>query len=550
MKRKFPPRNLDLIFLALGICLLVIPAGAVSLRAADNPDITEEIRAVTGADRYRHAWWGLLAQELQTGRILCALNPDRLFRPASVTKLFSAAAVLEELGADYRFRTPLYISGKKDAQGNVRGDLILVAAGDITMGGRTLPDGRIAYPGIADRDDGRATGKKDAPAKTDPLAGLRQLAREAARSGIKSVSGEIIVDDRLFPATAVHSVKNPGRVLFYRSPIMINDNLVEIVISSTRQGLPAAVDWRPRLLPLLRIDSSVRTVGPGRPLRLETKPEGFARIVVSGEIPEGHIPVVEETAISEAASYARSLLIAALRQEGIKVKASPAKPNPYRRLPPRDAYRHFEKVGELVSPPLSEYLRMILKSSHNPGAELLPQLLTLRAGGESFAEGMRKQGRLLAAAIPDPGSVSLADGSGLSQANLVTPRAVVALLAYLAKSRHGPFIREALPRLGVDGTLMFSGRDSPARGKIDAKTGTLITVDLLNDSAIMDSKSLAGYMTTAAGREVVFVIFVNYVHSTDVRGREETRRFTGETGADLLKIAEALYRADGDRQSR
>jgi D-alanyl-D-alanine carboxypeptidase/D-alanyl-D-alanine-endopeptidase (penicillin-binding protein 4) len=127
---------------------------------------------------------------------------------------------------------------------------------------------------------------------------------------------------------------------------------------------------------------------------------------------------------------------------------------------------------------------------------------------------------------------------------------VVALLAYLAKSRHGPFIREALPRLGVDGTLMFSGRDSPARGKIDAKTGTLITVDLLNDSAIMDSKSLAGYMTTAAGREVVFVIFVNYVHSTDVRGREETRRFTGETGADLLKIAEALYRADGDRQSR
>jgi len=542
VKKECSRNNHKFRFLGLGVVLLLL-SGAAAL-AAETGVLPEEIRAVAGAPRYRHAWWGLLARDLQSGRILCELNADRLFSPASVTKLFTAAAALEQLGVDYRFKTPLYITGRKDGTGTVRGNLILVASGDITMGGRTLPDGRIAYAGIDHPAAAGASERPEGQAKTDPLAGMRRLARQAAHSGIKAIAGEVIVDDRLFPTSPVYSVKNPGTVLFYRTPIMLNDNLIDIVISPTRRGMPAAVDWRPRLLPQLRIVSTVRTVGPDRPPRLETSPAGFGKISISGEIPEGHAPIVQETAITDAASYARALLIAALRQAGVQVKASPAAPNPYRLLPPREAYPQFVKIAELVSPPFSAYLRMILKNSHNPGAELLPHLLAIHAGRESFAEGMQRQQLLLAGFNADPGSVSLADGAGLSQANLVTPRAVVGLLAHLTGHRHGRFFRESLPLLGVDGTLLRSGRESPARGRINGKTGTLITVDLLHDSAIMDSKSLAGYMTTAGGREVVFAFFVNYVHSTDVRGREETRKFTGETGADLLKIAEAIYRAN------
>ena len=526
------------------VLLLLLPGGAVSPAVAENNVVADEIQAVAGASRYRHAWWGLFAQDLQTGQVLCELNADRLFSPASVTKIFSAAAALDQLGTDYRFHTPLYVTVRADGKGTVRGDLILVAAGDITMGGRTLPDGRIFYNGIDQTAADNPPGTQRAPAKTDPLAGIRQLARQAARSGIKAVTGEVIVDDRLFPTSRVYSVKNPGTVIFYRTPIMINDNLIDIVVAPSRRGMPAAVDWRPRLLSLLQVISTVRTVGADRPPRLETNPAGFGKFVISGEIPEGHPPVVLETAIPDAASYARALLIDALRREGVKVKASPAAPNPARRLPRREAYPRFVKIAELVSPPFTEYLRMILKNSHNPGAEILPHLLARQAGRESFADGMQRQELLLKGFNADPGSVSLADGSGLSQANLVTPRAVVGLLAHLSGHRHGRFFRESLPLLGVDGTLMRSGRDSPARGKINAKTGTLITVDLLHDSAIMDSKSLAGYMTTAGGREVAFAFFVNYVHSIDVRGREETRKFTGETGADLLKIAESVYRAN------
>jgi D-alanyl-D-alanine carboxypeptidase/D-alanyl-D-alanine-endopeptidase (penicillin-binding protein 4) len=151
------------------------------------------------------------------------------------------------------------------------------------------------------------------------------------------------------------------------------------------------------------------------------------------------------------------------------------------------------------------------------------------------------QNRFLDAVIADPGSVSLSDGSGLSRANLVTPGSVVKLLAYMTTHRNQQVFRDALPVLGSDGTLIRTGKDSPFQGKILAKTGTLTLVDLLHDSVIVSSKALAGYMTTAKGRQIAFALFVNDVHTTDVRGKTESIKFTAETGEDLARIAEAIY---------
>ncbi|MDQ1277903.1 MAG: hypothetical protein QG555_945 [Thermodesulfobacteriota bacterium] len=53
-----------------------------------------------------------MAQDIRTGETLYAYNADQLFGPASVIKLFTAAAALDRLGPDYRFRTPLYRSGE------------------------------------------------------------------------------------------------------------------------------------------------------------------------------------------------------------------------------------------------------------------------------------------------------------------------------------------------------------------------------------------------------------------------------------------------------
>jgi D-alanyl-D-alanine carboxypeptidase/D-alanyl-D-alanine-endopeptidase (penicillin-binding protein 4) len=69
---------------------------------------------------------------------------------------------------------------------------------------------------------------------------------------------------------------------------------------------------------------------------------------------------------------------------------------------------------------------------------------------------------------------------------------------------------DALPILGVDGTLSEAvGPDSPARGKVYAKTGTLVSYNPVDDDLLVTSKALAGYMTAASGRKLLVAIYVN-----------------------------------------
>ena len=98
-----------------------------------------------------------------------------------------------------------------------------------------------------------------------------------------------------------------------------------------------------------------------------------------------------------------------------------------------------------------------------------------------------------------------------------------------------PVYRAGLPVLGVDGTLVDAvSKNSPARGKVRAKTGTYIDTDLVNDRLFLRSKSLAGEMTTRAGRTLAFAMFVNDVPlPPGVDGSRE--------GKVLGRLCEILY---------
>ena len=94
----------------------------------------------------------------------------------------------------------------------------------------------------------------------------------------------------------------------------------------------------------------------------------------------------------------------------------------------------------------------------------------------------------------------------------------------------------ALPILGVDGTLAKAcSADSPAKGKVFAKTGTLVWDNLLVDRGLLlTSKALAGYMTTAGGRKLAFAAFVNGVHMKDGIDTKRVAR-------DLGTLCEIVY---------
>jgi D-alanyl-D-alanine carboxypeptidase/D-alanyl-D-alanine-endopeptidase (penicillin-binding protein 4) len=103
--------------------------------------------------------------------------------------------------------------------------------------------------------------------------------------------------------------------------------------------------------------------------------------------------------------------------------------------------------------------------------------------------------------------LALTDGSGLSRNDMITAEASVQLLTYMARHRYAAVFREALPIAAVDGTLRNRMRGTRAENNLRAKTGSLSSV-----------ASLAGYVTTAGGENLVFSIMVNnYPVDTEVR---------------------------------
>jgi D-alanyl-D-alanine carboxypeptidase/D-alanyl-D-alanine-endopeptidase (penicillin-binding protein 4) len=470
-------------------------------RAGD--DLATRINSVIDGPDYRQAHWGILVIDTESGRTLFARDPDKLFLPASTTKLYSCAAALHFLGPDYRFRTPVYRRGTfKD--GRLDGDLILVAQGDLTLGGRTDAEGRLAF---TDHDHIYATGGTNTKlTDTDPLAGLKMLARRVAEAGVHSVHGDVLIDDRLFDHG--HGSGSGPAVL---TPIVVNDNVVDVTVTPAAEpGKPASVRMRPET-GYLQMDAQVETVAAGKAAHLEVRGAEGRGFTVRGQVPAGSKPHIAIYDVPDPAAFARALFIEALRGAGVTVSASLLR-EPEAQLPEREAYAHLERVASFTSPPFSEVIKVTLKVSHNLYASTLPFLVAAKHGKRTLADGLRLQRQFLAELGIDVASISFAGGAGGNNADAVTPRASVQLLQALQKRPDFKFLHAGLPVLGVDGTLSTAvPASSPARGRVWAKTGTLEWEDGMNDRALLTSKALAGTMVTAKGRPLTVAIYVNMV---------------------------------------
>ena len=65
------------------------------------------------------------------GEVLAEHNADRLYNPASVTKIATSLTAISRLGPDFKFRTSLYTDGTLDhATGILHGSLYVIGSGD------------------------------------------------------------------------------------------------------------------------------------------------------------------------------------------------------------------------------------------------------------------------------------------------------------------------------------------------------------------------------------------------------------------------------------
>jgi D-alanyl-D-alanine carboxypeptidase/D-alanyl-D-alanine-endopeptidase (penicillin-binding protein 4) len=180
-------------------------------------------------------------------------------------------------------------------------------------------------------------------------------------------------------------------------------------------------------------------------------------------------------------------------------------------------------------------VKLTLKVYQNLHADTYISLIAASAGKTGFYDGMQEEGKILRSLGLDTLGVSLGDGEGGASEDRISPRSAAELLTLMAKRPYADKYLNALPRLGVDGSLATScSPDCPARGRVYAKTGTTGTLDPLNDRGILLAKSLAGYVDTSHGKRLVFAIYVNNVPFENVDDMITA-------GNDLGSIAGAIY---------
>lgn len=512
---------------ALGTLTVFLLPGVA--HAQHDVALAARIDRIINRPEFRHAMWGIEFFDLDAGRTIYARNEDKLFVPGSTAKLLSAGTALAKLGADHRFRTRVYRTGSMGADGTLHGDLVLVASGDPNLSQRLQTDGTLAFEDH-DHSYGGAPDTKAVPG--DPLIVLKKLAAQVADRGIRRVTGRVIVDATLFP----EGTRELGSGVVV-SPVSVNDNVLDLTVAP---GPAASAPVRISVTPpngYVRIVNRA-TTGPagGEPI-IETEQgptdgDGVVTVTVVGTYPAGMPARLYSYPVPVPSRFAAVTFAEALRSRGVVATAGSAGASVDVQALAR-FYADGNAVAEHVSAPASEMIKVILKVSQNMHASALPMLmgaLFAKRRGETGFDVMREW---LQREGIDTRGAQQGDGAG-GDAHF-TPAFMVSYLRMMARRPDFPVFRTALPVLGRDGTLAMIQPQSPAAGHVFAKTGTFIVGDPLNRMLLVTGKGLAGYMTTATGKNLIVVIYVNNVAVSPAP--DEATRVVGQALGEVAAAA-------------
>src|SRR5260370_34176929 len=114
--------------IATAVPLLVACGDSTGAQAPDS--LEAHIQKVMGRPEFARSNFGIEFYDLETGKVVYSLNADKLFVPASTTKLLTEGTVLAKLGPDYRFHTNIYRTGPIDKHATLKATPILVPIAD------------------------------------------------------------------------------------------------------------------------------------------------------------------------------------------------------------------------------------------------------------------------------------------------------------------------------------------------------------------------------------------------------------------------------------
>lgn len=402
----------------------------------------------------------LVLMDQTSGKILSGRNRVKRLVPASVTKTFTGALALKQLGPDWRPRTIVRVSGQRS--GDVwAGNVYLVGGGDPTLN----------------------------------LGQIESLASQVATTlATKTIQGKIVVDNGLFDTWL-----GGARTGSSYDPDM-GGQLGAITVNRGFGGSPSLV--------------------AGTHLQTFLKQQG---VKVSGGVTRGpalyNQPIIAATdgeqlrnTVTKMLTYSDNFIAEILNKQLVSAAGSEAACRVRNGLPANGTLR-LPTVLDTSAAPVASGATAAGSIALSPGTfapsssanQLLdqqPAALTCGTAASTVPAATTSAGANLmtsTARAVTKGTPKFADGSGLSRSNYVSPTHVA---GWLRKQAADPQISEAfmngLPKAGSTGTLAKRMLRTAAVGRCRAKTGTLNAVS-----------ALAGFCTSKSGRKFIFVIINN-----------------------------------------
>lgn len=465
-------------------------ASTAPTEVADTP-LGEEIKGLVSAAEksgLRSSELGLWVASVGSGpdHLVFEHNSEKSFIPASLSKIPTGAATLSLLPSAHKFKTTFamdraaLLPNQTVAGGVLKGALYFIGGGD---------------PSFVSEN-------------------LWFLVNELSRTGVKTIEGDLIVDDSLFDSIRYDGDRQEQRVdRAYDAPIGALSFNWNSITTWVRPGVVSGEQANVTLdvnSPFLELKNKVKTNGKSNGVSVERLRSDDATkgevVVASGTIGSGQPEKAYYKSIREPALVAGNAAIVFLKQRGIEVKGAV-------RL--GKAPDGVTTVASVESKPIQAVVADMLKWSNNYVAEMLVKNLaanaepaerpaTMATGLKRVREWIEQRAGLKA------GEYEFVNAAGLTRVNRFSPKQMGQMLLTVQHDfRVFPEFLAALPIGGTDGTLrsrMKNGTNSG--GSIRAKTGLL-------DGVV----GLAGFTGNIDGEIHSFVFIFNGPPSREAAAR-------------------------------
>ena len=446
------------------VATLTKPApGGAPWKAAQIATLQRTIEKLLAAPILRGAQVGLIALDTVRGNTIYSQNADQEFMPASNFKLLVGSAALNILGTGFAYTTSVAADGPPQ-NGAITGSVYLRGGGDALLNAKDLDDAAAAV----------------------------------AAQGVKSVSGSVVTDAAHFDSVRYGYGWSWDDLPFYYAPVItaleLEDGVIHMYFSpGAAAGQPAVITIHP-FTSGFTLDNRLVTGPP--------KSKDTSELVRPWEQPTtiritGSYPADAKTSgdvrpsVPDPESYAGDVFSKALAAHGVAVTGATQSGKT-----PAAATLLWTKHSEAMPQLLADFWY----PSDNLMGEMFLKELGYRLKGEpgTVENGIAMENQYLKSAGIDPATVTISDGSGLSQYDRITPRDLLLILQNDWSSPNRDVVLDALPVAGVRGSLKSSYKGTAAENNVFAKTGSISHV-----------RTISGYVKTKTHGPVTFSFVIN-----------------------------------------